>query len=205
MYKRIFFCLLFLNMGYSSKAQSTESRFSKLSGPEKWWVIWHPLKAKRALNISLEVLRTTDSIGKTESIGHDRNGGKLDAFKHCYWIAVMTVEIGETAALKLGEAHERGNYETFKKGKLEDGFLPDKPSSEMDLFNNKMGAELSRGKIQLTNLQLMNGVIEMIESGDLRILKKENATFLTCNGQVITDDELKGKWINDKCLIPSNQ
>ena len=192
-------------MGYCSSAQSTESRFSKLSGPEKWWVIWHPLKAKRALNVSLEVLRVTDSISKAGSIGHDRNGGKLDAFKHCYWIAFMTVEIGERAALKLGEAHEKGNYETFKKGKLEDGFLPDKSSSEMDLFNNKMGAELSRNKIQATNLQLINGVIEMIESGDLRILKKENATFLTCKGQVIASDELKGKWINDKCLIPSNQ
>ncbi len=205
MYRRIFFCLLFLKMGYSSYAQSTESRFSKLSGPEKWWVIWHPLKAKRALNISLEVLRITDSISKTGSIGHDKNGGKLDAFKNCYWIAVMSKEIGETAALKLGKAHERGNYETFKKGKLEDGFLPDKPSSEMDLFNNNMGAELSRKKIQLTNLQLMHGVIEMIESGSLWILKKENATFLTCNGQVIADNELKGQWINDKCLIPSNQ
>ena len=192
-------------MGYSLNAQSAESRFSKLSGPEKWWVIWHPLKAKRALNISLEVLRLTDSVSKTGSIGHDRNGGKLDAFKHSYWIAVMSVEIGETAALKLGEAHERGNYDTFKKGKLEDGFLPDKPSSDMDLFNNKMGAELSRNKNLLTTLQLMDGVIRMIESGDLRILKKEDATFLTCDGQVIADDELKGKWINDKCLIPSNQ
>ena len=205
MYKSIFFCLLFLKMGYSLNAQSTESRFFKLSGPEKWWVIWHPLKAKRALNISLEVLRVTDSISKTERIGHDRNGGKLDAFKHSYWIAFLSEEIGETAALKLGEAHEKGNYETFKNGKLEDGFLPDKPSSEMDLFNNKMGAELSRNKIEATNSHLINGVIEMIESGDLRILKKEKATFLTCNGQVITDEELKGKWLNDKCLIPSNQ
>ena len=51
----------------------------------------------------------------------------------------------------------------------------------------------------------MNALIEMIESGELRILKKENATFLTCNGQVITDEELKGKWVNDKCLVPSNQ
>lgn len=192
-------------MGYSLNAQSTESRFFKLSGPEKWWVIWHPFKAKRALNISLEVLRVTDSISKTERIGHDRNGGKLDAFKHSYWIAFLSEEIGETAALKLGEAHEKGNYETFKNGKLEDGFLPDKPSSEMDLFNNKMGAELSRNKIEATNSHLINGVIEMIESGDLRILKKEKATFLTCNGQVITDEELKGKWLNDKCLIPSNQ
>jgi len=192
-------------MGFNVNAQSTKSRFSKLSGPEKWWVIWHPLKAKRALNISLEALRVTDSVSKTGSIGHDRNGGKLDAFKHSYWIAVMSVEIGETAALKLGEAHERGNYDTFKKGKLEDGFLPDKPSSDMDLFNNKMGAELSRNKNLLTTLQLMDGVIGMIESGDLRILKKENATFLTCTGQVIAFEELKGKWINDKCLIPSNQ
>ena len=68
-----------------------------------------------------------------------------------------------------------------------------------------MGAELSRNKIEATNLQLMNAVIEMIENGDLRILKKENAAFLTCTGQVIAEDELKGKWINDKCLIPSNQ
>lgn len=205
MIRIVFFCLLVFLLGSITNAQSTKSRFSRLSGPEKCWVIWHPFKAKTALNISLDAIRKTDSLDRDGIIGHDRNGGKLDAFKHSYWMAVMSRQIGEKSALKLGKAHEKGNYKTFKKGKLEDGFLPDKPSSDMDLFNNEMGVEISSKNSNLTERELISVLIKAIENGDLRILKKTNTVFLTCQGQVIAEKDLKGKWDNDKCLIPSNQ
>jgi len=184
-------------------AQDTGARFSDLSRPEIWWVFWHPFKAKKALTCSLETLRVTDSIGRTGLIGNDKNGGRLDAFKHAYWMAELSLKIGETSALKLGEAHEKGNYQTFKKGQLEDGFLPDKPSSDMDLYNNKVGASISKAYTAQNNL--IDLVIEACHQGDLRVLKKKGSIFLSCNGQPIPRQDLLLKWDNDKCMIPSNQ
>ncbi len=47
----------------NSYGQDKRASFSNLSGPEKWWVIWHPFKAKKALEASLKTLQITDSIG----------------------------------------------------------------------------------------------------------------------------------------------
>jgi len=201
----VLFCLLVFSFAFITNAQSTKSQFSKLSGPEKCWVFWHPFKAKKAFDISLEALRVTDSLDGIGTLGHDVNGGKLDAFKHSYWMAIMSRKIGKKSALKLGKAHEKGNYETFKKGQLEDGFLPDKPSSDMDSFNNKVGVEIAQAYKHLTAIELINVLVEAIERGDLRILRKSDAAFMTCDGRIIPENELKGKWENDKCLVPSNQ
>ncbi len=132
----LFFLFLIFNL--ESYSQSKTKQFFKLSTPEKCWVVFHPFKAKRAFYIMQDALKTTDSISKTNLIGNDLNGGQLDAFKHSYWMARSTQKIGGRASIKLGKAHEKGNFRSFKKGKKEDGFLPDQPSSEMDLYNNNM-------------------------------------------------------------------
>tara|TARA_R110002073_G_scaffold57778_4_gene146699 strand:+ start:112056 stop:112466 length:411 start_codon:yes stop_codon:yes gene_type:complete len=128
--------VFFLILIFSSCSPKLKQSFSKLSPPEKSWVVFHAFKAKKAYSISLEAERVKDSMNGHASVGSDPNGGKLDAFKHSYWMARLTQNIGKNAAHSLGEAHEKGNYKTYKKRKLEDGFLPDKQSSEMDLFNN---------------------------------------------------------------------
>ena len=107
--------ILFLWMSFQMLGQSKSKRLSSLSNAEKWWVVWHPFKAKRALEVSLKALDITDSIKKEGIIGVDINGGKLDAFKHCYWMAKLSHDIGRKAALKLGRAHEKGNYRSFLK------------------------------------------------------------------------------------------
>ncbi len=201
----ILFCLLGLWTCHETAGQSSKSSPSKVSSPEKWWVIWHPFKAKRALDISLTTLKITDSVGSSGEIGKDINGGHLDAFKHCYWMLALSEEIGESAALKLGKAHEKGNFRAFKKGKLEDGHLPDSPSSEMDLYNNKIGASLAKEQKVLDEIQRVKLVIQAIKAGELVILKKKGSDFLTCEGHIIPRDSLRGKWYNDKCLVPSDQ
>ena len=59
-------------------------------------------------------------------------------------MARLTQGIGRRAAYSLGKAHEKGNYQTFKNRQLEDGILPDKPSSEMDLYNNQIGISIGK-------------------------------------------------------------
>lgn len=204
MNKLSFISYLFLFLSLQMTGQSKDKGFSSLSSPEKWWVIWHPFKAKKALEISLRALKVTDSIKKTSTIGVDINGGKLDAFKHTFWMASLSHHIGQKGSLKLGEAHEKGNYRSFLEGRPEDGLLPDKVSSDMDLFNNQAGAQISSDHPKASEDELIQLTLAKLTRGGLKIIKKEADVFLTCEGVPIPEASLKGHWENDKCLIPSN-
>jgi hypothetical protein len=175
-----------------------------LSSPEKCWVVFHPFKAKKAFNITKIALVKTDSLLK-ENVFTDLNGGKLDAFKHSFWMASLSQTIGSRASLKLGKAHEKGNYKTFKKNQLEDGFLPDQKSSEMDLYNNTVGARLGTENKSFTPKELVDIVVSEIQNGTMKVLKKDSlGNFITCDGEIIIKDSLQGKWENNKCLVFSN-
>ena len=171
----------------------------------KWWVIWHPFKAKKALLISNEADKVGDSIAKTSLLDGDRVGGQADAFKHAYWMASLRQEIGENAARSLGKAHEKDNYLTYKKMKLEDGVVPDKISSEMDLYNNDVGLTLTKKGGKQSKTGLIYRVVNAINAGKMKVIKKDKKKqFLTCNDKLITTKSLQGKWENEKCLVKSN-
>ncbi len=185
--------------------QSAVKSFFKLSTPEKCWVIFHPFKAKKAFKITKEALFVTDSVIRLKILT-DLNGGTADAFKHSYWLSRLTQEIGVKAALKLGKAHEKGNYQFYKKGKKEDGYLPDKPSSDMDLYNNDVGADLALKDLQVSKRTMTELIISAVKNGEMKILKKDSSGhFLNCKGKKIPLDSLIGKWENDKCLISSDE
>ena len=198
-------CIMLCLSFWFADAQSGAVAFSALSGPEKWWVVCHPFRASKARQTTREVLHVTDSIAAVGILGKDANGGQLDAFKHAYWMAALSERIGQKSALKLGRAHEKGNYRSFKKGRPEDGFLPDRPSSEMDLFNNAAGAAVSQWKKQWTKQELIGKILDMTLEGQLRVLKKEGGYFYSCDGHLLDLSELAGYWENGKCLVPSDQ
>ena len=203
--KKIIFVylILFTSILFS---QRVPKKFSQLSCPIKTWVIFHPFKAKRAQLISIEANQVSDSIKNTNILDGDASGGQVDAFRHAYWMARLRQEIGKCAAKSLGKAHERENKQTYKKSKLEDGVLPDEISSEMDLFNNKEGLKLTTKRDEIKQKTLIYKVLNAILEGKMKIIKKdEEGNFLSCDGRLISATELKGKWENEKCLIPSVQ
>ncbi|WP_339659565.1 hypothetical protein [uncultured Polaribacter sp.] len=166
----------------------------------------HPFKAKKALAISMEAKKVSDSIKNTNLLDGDGSGGQVDAFRHAYWMARLHQEIGKSAARSLGKAHEKENYLTFKKRKLEDGVVPDEISSEMDLYNNEQGLQLISKGSEVSNKGLMYRIINAIQNGEMKIIKKnEQGNFLTCDDQLISSESLQGKWKNNKCLISSKK
>jgi len=197
----LFFFLLFSFSIYS------QSKFSKLSRPEKIWVFAHPFVAKKVMLASKHVLVVTDSISKLGIIGNDNNGGRLDAFKHCYWMVYLSFKIGTRKSLKLGKAHEKGNYLQWKKKLLEDSILPDSVSSEMDLKNNNEGIRIYKDCKHIHfKAELIAKTLQELAEGKLFIIKKDtNKNYLTCDNQLIQLDEWKGKWSIPKCLIASSQ
>ena len=93
---------------------------------------------KKALVISELSREKTNEIILDQALKGSGNSGQVDAFRHAFWMANLTKEIGWRRAKRLGLAHEKGNYKAYKKRKSEDGEIPDKMSSEMDLFNNNV-------------------------------------------------------------------
>lgn len=203
MKKQLFLLIVFISINTFS--QSDLKSFFKLSTPIKTWVIFHPFKAKKSYAVSLETNKVADSIAKTNALDKDIAGGQVDAFRHAYWMVRLKQEIGESAARSLGKAHEKENYITFKKNKKEDGVVPDKISSEMDLFNNDVGLTLISKKSKLSRKVIINRIVLAIREGKFKIVKKDNkGSFLNCKGDKLLKKQVRGKWENNKCLVRSN-
>ncbi len=186
-------------------SQSNWQKLKKLSPSKRTWVLFHPFKAKKAQIISKEANRIADSIKKSPLLDNDASGGQVDAFRHAFWMANLRQGIGKNAARSLGKAHEKENYRTYKKNKLEDGVVPDKISSTMDLFNNEVGLSLTKKGVKTSKKGLIYKVINAIKQGKLKVIKKDSkGDFLTCDGKLIPKESLKGKWKNNKCLVNSN-
>jgi len=186
-------------------AQSNWQRFKQLLPAQKTWVILHPFKAKKAYIVSLEANKISDSIAKTHLLDGDISGGQVDAFRHAYWMARLNQEIGKSAAKSLGKAHEKDNYRQFKKQLLEEGVLPDKISSDMDLINNNIGLNYTQKGKPYPKDGLIYRIVNEILAGELRILKKDKeGNYVSCSGEILTPEELKNSWTNNKCLVPSN-
>ena len=194
----------FLVLFFEAFAQDSNfKKFRKLSGPEKCWVIFHPFVAKKALKISEKARETAKEIQQKNMLKGNGNGGQIDAFRHTFWMASLTQEIGKRRARSLGRKHEKGNYKDYKKRRLENGVIPDEISSKMDLFNNDVGIKIGE---KSDGLELQNIVVEAVLKGICKIIKKDAyENFLDCEGNYIPLESLKGKWENNKCLINSNK
>ena len=198
--------ILFLFIGLSSYSQSNWKGYKELPGPVKGWVVFHVFKAKRALKVSQEARSLSDSIAKTNLLDGNSNGGQIDAFRHAYWMASLKQCIGEGAARSLGKAYERAGYKLYKKKRLEDGEVPDKIASEMDLYNNEIGLSLVKRRETISKQDLIQRIVTSIKKGKFKVIKRDKKKqYLTCKGQVIPYTDLKGKWENNKCLISSDQ
>lgn len=178
----------------------------KISRPEFFWVLAHPFVAKKTLTVSKDVLKITLEIKKERSLDTLISGGNLDAFKHTFWMAYLTSKIGKRKALKLGKAHEKGNYLQYKKHKKEDGQLPDSISTVMDLWNNNLGAEIYLTHKTKDKEILKIKVIEAVKLGKAKTLKTNSRyEFLDCDSNVIDLKKYQGKWNVPKCLINSGR
>jgi len=203
---RFFLHLFFLLLPSFLFSQNLSGKFKKLSRPEKCWVYFHPFVAKKAFLTTRQVRADVDSVKRSGIIGTDQNGGKLDAFRHSYWMLSLSLSIGSRKALKLGKAHEKGNYLEFKKHRPEDSILPDSVSSEMDLRNNAAGiASAGNCRTFRSKSEVQNVILKALEHGDLFIIKKDRqGNYLYCDKTFIDMNFWQGKWNIPKCLVASN-
>ncbi|MCB0823832.1 MAG: hypothetical protein KDC09_14125, partial [Bacteroidales bacterium] len=115
-------------------------------------------------------------------------------------------EISENKALRLGKAHEKGNYLELKKAKKKGIYNShDAVASEMDLYNNQIGIEIGLQYPEASREELKLLITEAILSGKMMVIKKnEKGEFLDENGDTIPKEKLIGIWETDKVLVKSD-
>jgi len=200
-FSKILLILIFMSFPIKQYAQSVKN----LHSSEVWWIMTHPFIAKKSWDISKQASSIATAHISDPLMDGDYNGGMVDAFRHTLWMAMLVQEIRPEAALKLGKAHEKGNYKDFKQKILEEGKLPDSMSCEMDLRNNEVGIDLGLRNMGTDTDTLILFVRSAVRRGECWKIKKDSlGYFLNSDGEIIPESEWKGKWITPKVLVPSN-
>ena len=178
---------------------------AKISSYERHWALTHPWAAIKVRKISkrAHAIYTLPNI-KFE-LDSFSNGGKLDAFRHVFFMAAFAQKMKAKKIKKLGVAHERGNYKQFINSINEDGQLPDSLGCVMDLHNNNVGLKLGSANKKKTLEELKELVISEIKNGTCLIMKRDNiGNFIDCNNNLINLKQGLKKWGIQKCLVSSN-
>lgn len=198
---RLFFIIAFIICSGTCFGQ----KLSKRSSYEKRWALARPFAALKIKKIYKKCLPYYLEVKKTGSLDTCENGGKLDAFRHAYFMAAFAQKINVKKIRKLGIAHEKGNYKRFLKGIKEDGELADSLSTVMDLHNNELGFKIGVANSKIDYKKLRDEVATQIFSGKSLFFKRNARNqYVTCNGSLIILDDFKNKWFIPKCLIPTN-
>jgi hypothetical protein len=198
-------CCFLLFSGLANAQTNIRKEFQKLSCPEKWWVIFHPFIAKKTFRVTQQARTVSKEIVKSQWLDGDENGGQVDAFRHSYWMALLSQHICWRKARWLGKAHEKGDYINFKKNRLEEDVLPDSASGAMDLYNNAVGIEIGRANKNLPDNDLQTAVRDSILSGKMKVIyKNQNRQPLDCDSKVIDLEKYRHQWNIPKCIMNSN-
>src|SRR5436190_21155170 len=199
MLRNFFFIFIFLPIRFLAQEPG-------ITREELKWAFFHPFAA---VKVKLITRKCTHLI-KTDTVkmllDNFSNGGKLDAFRHVFFMAAYAKKIAPRKVEKLGIAHEKANFRQFQKGKLEEGELPDSLSTVMDLYNNKVGIGFGRQNRWMLFEQLLYFSIHRINQGDALIMKRNRSgQFVTCTGEILDRFATGKKWSIPKCLLRSNE
>ncbi len=166
---------------------------------EFFWAISHPFIAKKVLKLTKIAIKITDSLEKNKILS-DKSGGNLDAFKHSYWMALLSQNIKSKKAYRLGVIHEKINYHQYKRN----CYSQDSTASLMDLKNNEVGISYGEKYKEISKNELIEIIISAIRNGELYRLKKDkHGNYLDCDDNII-DIKKEKAWNKRKCIEKTN-
>lgn len=170
------------------------------------WAVLHPIVALKVNKTKHAIDTVYDRYVKLAIPDSFDRGGKLDAFRHVFYMSVFTQKSRVKAVRKLGEAHERANLRYFKKNKEELGDLADEIFSEMDLINNEVGFLIGPANKKATIDTIIELVLEAIADGKAKIvLRNCQGTYVGCEQLSPISSGVRIAPSNKKCIVPSNQ
>ncbi len=121
-----------MNDGYVRKGIWTD-----LTPAEKSYLIQHPWQ----IDEIWEAAQTALAEARSRFPGAGLHNGSGDAFRHCYWSALLARDIGPSGAFEFTTAHEA--YSSNPAGER-----------AMDLANNAVGIRIGRDNPEATDATL---------------------------------------------------
>lgn len=174
----------------------------KTSRYEFWWSVAHPIAAIKINNCYKRLKPFYNENELKLQLDAYTSGGKLDAFRHVFYMAAFAQKVKPKKVLKLGKAHEKTNYLQFKKNKNEEGVLADSLSCVMDLLNNEIGVKLGSENKTCSLEDLKQKALTLVKLEQVYFMAMDkDGRFLDCNNHVLDLTPYKGKWFVPKCLV----
>jgi len=191
----IFFICLFIISAYGQQASKRDIL----------WGISHPISAIKIKKISKSVIVIYNLNELKLELDSFENGGKVDAFRHTFFMAAFAQKIKISKLRKLGIVHERGNYRQFLKNQTENKEIPDSMGTVMDLFNNELGYKIGKANKNLLLPDLKHIVLKEIQNGNALIIKRnKKGNYLDCENNIINVVQFLKNWYVPKCLVKSD-
>ncbi len=176
-----------------------------LSRHEKGWALLHPIAALKVKRIASRAAPVYKGMLASNELDPYANGGRLDAFRHVFYMAAFAQQVPAKKLRRLGRAHEKGNYRQFLRAQHEEGEVPDSLSSVMDLQNNELGLRLGKENKSLELQQLRDKAVTAIKQGEAVIMKRNRkGEYMDCEGRVLKLSKTIQQWNLPKCLVPSD-
>jgi len=146
--------------------------YSQIKGKYQYrWAFFHPVAAIKVKHIYKKNLPLYQQIKQSKILDTLENGGKLDAFRHAFFMACFAQKIKDKKLIKLGIAHEKDDVYYFqKKKKAEYSDVPDSASIQMDLYNNKVGIQTGKKYKHIPTTQLSDTIIQYIKENKLKVI-----------------------------------
>lgn len=167
----------------------------RLSSYEFLWALRHPFAAIKIKGIhrKASVIYSQQKL-KQEPDSFSVNG-KLDAFRHVFFMAAFSQKVKAKKVIRLGKAHEKANYRQFKRDPERNKVQQDSLSTVMDLKNNLIGIGLGRDCRNCSLEELRKKVMELIhEEKVCYILRNNEGRYLNSANEEIKLNDYMGKW-----------
>lgn len=126
-------------------------QFNSLTPAEQEYVKGHPHHV-----LIIEEAKSTAFSETQRRFGINGHNDRSDAFRHCFWSALLSRELGFMNALEFTTAHESS---------------PSNPPNEkeMDLHNNRVGLHI--GRQGGSNASIALKCMEVLPSGHLKVIR----------------------------------
>ncbi|MGB0868508.1 MAG: RHS repeat domain-containing protein [Flavobacteriales bacterium] len=137
-------------------------------------------------------------------------GGRQNAIRHTLWQSLLTRDINEKQASRIGYAHEQeGNkdysldWNVFVSGSTDDQINENLESADriVDLLNNKIGRKIAKSNPKATNVEMALLVLKEYYTNGLWTLKEsENGRIQELQLTKLTEEQYKAavKEVNKK-------
>lgn len=131
---------------------SAYEQFKRLTPQEQSYIRSHPHHA-----ITIKESKETAFAETKARFGRNGHNDKSDAFRHCFWAAILARDLGYANAMVFTTAHE--SSPTNNPGE-----------KAMDLHNNRIGLRIGQGKGSDKSISVR--CYAALASGQLKVLIK---------------------------------